>query len=564
MKLFALDEELAAVKAEIAASGTFPPLYLLVSAAWYLRQRDTAQSLSIVKQAEQRLHISGATDPDSQRASARLQLTRAEAKWLNGELGAAETLLLEARARFHAINDAIGVGDADWLYASVWQDRGNYDRCVECLKQAGTTFQTVGDLHRADTAIARMQWYAAFSDPIQTAAEMAAHFGDESHTDPAAAAWVEGSKALIAEFSGAYGKAAAYFIQAYQAALRTGQYRTAVLMATNAGDKFVSLNDLASALEWDERGLELARKTGWQITIGQSLMQAGNALRLLGRTDEAQQALCESIDALAPVSGSRSYAIVLGYLGELALSIGDYQAAYSWFKQDEGCLGIWNQPDMLMHAGHGLARALAGIGRMQEAVSKAESALLLAREQGNVEELISTLQVLADLYRRLSNKAESSSGAAATLVDYLEPALAIGPTVGGHSVQHDLLEKLSHAKSQSNAEGQKSALKALAGFDRRQLLVPTDGAPPINVTLYYLELALAVSATVEGYVVPTDLLDDLAREYAAAGDYQRAYESAIAAGEARKKKYTQETIQRSVAMQTLLEARLGDATIASS
>ncbi len=48
---------------------------------------------------------------------------------------------------------------------------------------------------------------------------------------------------------------------------------------------------------------------------------------------------------------------------------------------------------------------------------------------------------------------------------------------------------------------------------------------------------------------PGELLDALAREYAHAGDYARAYDIALAAGVAREKSHTQQASNRATAMQ---------------
>lgn len=558
MKLFATDDEIAVLNTKLATE-TSPQLATLVPLVWAMRQRDGQPATrGLLEQAIALLLTASLSEQEHHITAARLTLVRAEMAWLASDLSQAEALLANALADFALANDVLGQGDAYWLAASLLQDKGEQTQAIARLEAARACYEQVGDADRSDAAVARIMWYSVFADPIKTRADLAERFGRASHSDAAVATWLEGTKAIIADFAGHFGESIAYFMHAYTAALKSGQYRIAIMMATNAGDKFVMLNDLAAALEWDERGLELARKTGWPVTIGQSLMQAGNALRLLGRTDEAHMALTEAMHALEPINGSRSYAIALGYLGELALDQKHYTVAEDWFLRDEACVGIRNQPDMLIGCRHGLARALSGLGRLAEAIVKAESALVLAREHGNVEGQISALRVLADLYRRHAGQAGGPS-------DFLAPALAVAVPENGHDVQHALLAKLVAASKDSNADAQKHALRALAECDERLPCSTTDQAgKPLNIPLYYLELALAVSATVAGYVFPTELLDELSREYAAAGDYHRAYETLVAACEAKKNKFTQEAIQRSIAMQMLLEAKIaGDGRDAS-
>ena len=59
--------------------------------------------------------------------------------------------------------------------------------------------------------------------------------------------------------------------------------RRAIFSATNIGDDFNNLNDHHAALEWMQRGLDLARPTGWPGSIGAVLTQTAGTLRSLGR-----------------------------------------------------------------------------------------------------------------------------------------------------------------------------------------------------------------------------------------------------------------------------------------
>ena len=72
-----------------------------------------------------------------------------------------------------------------------------------------------------------------------------------------------------------------------------------------------------------------------------------------------------------------------------------------------------------------------------------------------------------------------------------------------------------------------------------------------NPALHYLQMALDIATEVEGYLVPADLLAGLAREYAKAGDYVRAYDFSLQAAEAVEKTHTQNASQRAIAMQVM-------------
>jgi tetratricopeptide (TPR) repeat protein len=486
MELFVDDAKVAMLESQLQSGHHMQEPTHLLALAWCLRQRDTPRALQLLDRLELQLANGAKGDPEVASALARAQLIEAEARWLAGDLADAYELISEARASFDALQDHIGIGDARWLEASIWQERGDQKRCMACLTAAAANFVAAGDEHRADAAVARRQWYSAFNDPHGTRVDLAEKFGRGSHQSGTVATWLEGARAIIADLAGDFGEAARYFLRSYQAAIHSGQYRAAVTMASNVGDQCAKSHALTSALEWDQRALNLARKAAWPIAIGTSLMQTGNALRLLGRHDDAHATLCEAIEVLAPASNSRPYAITLGYLGELALDVGDYPAALSWFRQDEDCVGVLGQADMLIGAWHGQARALSGLLRPTEALLKAESALALAIKEHNIEGQVSTYRVFADLHRR-------------------------------HNIP------------------------------------PPANATTENAALHFLRLALDASASIADYPISDGLLDDLAQEYAAIGDYMHAYELAIQANTARNHRYGKEAYQRAIMLQIQME-----------
>ena len=105
------------------------------------------------------------------------------------------------------------------------------------------------------------------------------------------------------------------------------------------------------------------------------------------------------------------------------------------------------------------------------------------------------------------------------------------------------------AAAQGDAMHQVAALRELAMLHARHELPPPAGMQERNPALHFLHQALQVAASIDGYVPPGELLDALAREYAHAGDYARAYDIALDAGVAREKSHTQQATNRAIAMQ---------------
>ncbi|MFZ4482044.1 MAG: tetratricopeptide repeat protein, partial [Rhodoferax sp.] len=464
---------------------------------WQLRQRDTPQALRWLDAAMQLLSVDEAADCVSADLRARGALIRAEASWLDDDLDAAGTWLDQAFAQFAAIGNRVGCGDAQWLAAFVWKDRGELAQRDAALEAAYEDYLAAGDTVRMDALVARLRWYAAFPRGISIKASTLRERLLERPQAPAAGhplvtAWQAVARAREAGANGRPGESARYYSQAYGAMLDSGQCRIAVTMATNAGDRFATLNDLDSALEWDERGLELARSKAWFWAIGACLMQTGHVLQELGRLVDARALLTEAAELMAGTSESRSYAIALSYLGEVSFGLGDCPAALDWYRQCEARAEALSMPDLLGAAWRGQASVLARLGEVAAARTKAHAARNLAERHGSRERQIDALRVLAELYRE----------APPPLPRVVEPVTA--------------------------------------------------EAPPL-VACELLEQALAIAATIDGYLVPPDLPEALAREYAAAGDTGRAYALSVEAGKLRERLHLLVAGNRAIAMQVRME-----------
>jgi diguanylate cyclase (GGDEF)-like protein len=289
---------------------------------------------------------------------------------------------------------------------------------------------------------------------------------------PVVAGWISDYLGTAAFQAAEFGRAISHLIAAFEAALVSGQVRRAVVLATNIGNAFTRLNAHDAALEWMQRGLELARPTGWPMCIGLTQVQSAETLRHLGQRPAAKALLRDALQILAPLSGSRAFVMALEYQGDLSLDLGDHEAALASFRELEQRGHALAQSDFHSCARRGQAHALAGLGRMAEAQSAAMSALALARELNDPLSQIAALRVLADIH-------------------------------AGNAMS----------------------------------------------VLQYLREALMIASTIDGYIVPGELLDAVAREYAAVGDFARAYEFSVQANAARDRTNSQEATNRAIAMQ---------------
>lgn len=492
MELFALNQDVAALDAKLFSLEGGARLNILIALAWALRQRDCQRALLMADEAETLLRRGAIDDIQVQKRLARLLLIRGEVNWLFADLDLAEEQARLAMANFDRVGDHVGAGDAKWLMASVWLDRGNVQSHGEWLKLAIEDYREAGDLLRVAIGTARLLHFAAFLDAPATSSRIAQLFDPLQSHPPAVMAWLGSAIALVTGLGSNQASAIKGFSQAHLAAIESGQLRQAILNASNGADAFATLGDLDAALEWDEHALGLARKAGWPSMIGNTLMQTGNVLRLLGRHIEAKAVLREAKLMMQGLTSSKSFTMALQYLGDLALSAGDPEAALDHFRQVEERLTANGEPYFLLRCWRGQANAMCRLAQPREAIVKIAAVLELARKGNSTDEEINALRIYAELY-----------------------------------LQYDLPEP--------------------------------DGISAASGALHYLNQALAVAATITGYTLSSELLDEVAAAYAATGDYQQAYKNSRAAADARDNKHLVDARNRAVAMQIRQETERAQA-----
>ena len=471
MDLFALDEELAQWEAELPLAEGEHRLQLLSRLAWHLRQRDGVRSAQLVAEATSLAFLLPAAE--RRVLAARWELVQAEIRWLGGDLETASVIAERAMLEFARHNDRLGAADTHSLLAWIAVDRGDSAGCDNELALAIADARASGDAMRIDIFESLAALFSVFRNAPAANARWSKRFAiDLAGRHPVVAGWISDYLGTAAFQAAEFGRAISHLIAAFEAALISGQVRRAVILATNIGNAFTRLNAHDAALEWMQRGLELARPTGWPMCIGLTQVQSAETLRHLGQRPAAKALLRDALQMLAPLSGSRAFVMALEYQGDLALDLGDHEAALASFRELEQRGHALAQSDFHSCARRGQAHALAGLGRMEEAQSAAMSALALARELNDPFSQIAALRVLADIH----------------------------------------------------------AGNALS-------------------VLQYLREALMIAATIDGYIVPGELLDAVAREYAAVGDFARAYEFSVQANAARDRTNSQEATNRAIAMQ---------------
>nr|WP_295769144.1 ATP-binding protein [Rhodoferax sp.] len=490
LEFYATDGAVARLESGLAAAvgpGHWPALLAL---AWQMRQRDIGRALALADAAQTKMdaHASLYEAESKRRFGARLLLIRAEAKLLFGELDASTVLCNTALQDFAACGDPIGCADAHWLQFSVALGQGNASAADAALRAATTQAQRGEDPVRftiAQAALATRHVYRDAPGAQEQWATWAAQFANGTNgLHPAAATWVDDFFAAIASQSSHYVDAIRHHSRSYTQALATGQIRRAVVVSTNLGVEFSNLNDHHTALEWMQRGMDLARPHAWPGTMGVALLQTAGTLRELERFDAAQGLLCEAMVLMAPLAASRNYAVALRYLGEVELKRGQYPQALANFQLLEQRATALKTTDLLCNALRGQAQALLDLGQPQAALAQAHAALVAAQSHTSLHQ-IDALRVLADIHARHPQlPAPPGMRVASASLHYLQQAQDAAATIENYTVPGDLLEVLAqaHADVGDSAQAFELAKQAIAARQTTHSQEASNRAVAMQVT----------------------------------------------------------------------------------
>jgi signal transduction histidine kinase/tetratricopeptide (TPR) repeat protein len=479
IELFATDEVVEQTEADLANAQGGARVKLLINLAWHLRQRDTTRSLALADEVKNLLAEADLPESERKLIALRLILLQAEERWLFGETEESRDLAENALQAYSEVNDAIGCADSHRLLGLIAVDEGDgpgLKTALAAMINAATGFCPV----RVIMAQAATGLGAALGNVAAGKAYWTAHFAAGSDgLHPAAACWVEEFLGIVANQDGDYVQAIRHWSKTYTLALASGQPRRARHAAGNIGDAFNKLNEYQTALEWMQRGLDLARKSKWPSMIGFSLTLTAETMRRLQRFDAAHELLSEALELMTAVAGSRYYATALHFLGDVELDRKQYANALATFRFLERRATVLNQADLLSNALRGQANALFRLGHPQQALKAAQGALTGAKL--NAVDQIATLCVMAEIH-----------------------------------VCHTL-----PAPPDMNAA---------------------------SIPLFYLTQALELATTIPGYIIPGDLLDAMADEYARLNDYVQAWKIGKQASAAREIKHQKEAANRANAM----------------
>jgi signal transduction histidine kinase len=242
--------------------------------------------------------------------------------------------------------------------------------------------------------------------------------------------------------------------------------------------------------------------------------------------------------------------------------LGDHHAALEWMQRALALARPTGWPRSigacLMHTADTLRR----LGQLDPAHDLLQEALAILQPLAGARSYAIALQYLGDLALDRGDYA----GALEAFTRLRERAGALGQADFHSTARRGQAHALSHLdrpdealavaseaaamdKHSHSPHSQIDALRVMAMIHTRHALAPPPAMSAPSAALHYLDQALALGAAIEGYIVPGDLYEAIAREHAAVGDYRRAYEVALAAAAARERTHTQEATNHAIALQ---------------
>ncbi|MFZ6731125.1 tetratricopeptide repeat protein [Undibacterium sp. Ji42W] len=362
MDLYATDSEVMQLEQRLTGTVVQEQLDELLTLAWHLRQRDSGRALNLCEQVSKLLNTSSRTDTDKALVYLRLQLIRAEEKWLHADLDSAAAII-QAILRHPDVHlDPACLSDAHRMLGFIFSDQGKH---VECDIEMAISIDEASkgdDVLRKQCTAAALARVAVLRDDKLAKSYFDRYFSSRNspkEIHPGLAALMDDFLGLYTGLNGQLDDSVAYLSKAYQACLDSGQIRRAILTAANIGYCYSKANDFEAALEWLQKALKLAKPTGWAPSIGNCLMQVGDTLRKMGSLDAADQVLHEALEQLSRLTGSRNYALTISVLADVALDRRDYHLALNLFSQLAMLQGAQEQADLQEAARQGQTKAQA-------------------------------------------------------------------------------------------------------------------------------------------------------------------------------------------------------------
>lgn len=428
------DTQVEALRAKLDGAGGPPEerQEWQVHLAWALRQRDTAAALRALDAA--------GSAADSPRA----MLVRAEAAWLYHRPDEALRWAAQADAAYAAADHAVGQGDAALLRVSIYDETGG-DR-DGALREALAHYRRSGDTYRERMA----EFWVACVDVMADEDALSRRWPTlvaqaRELADPGIDVYVQAVEAAIAWNRGDMVACIVAYQRAFDAAMASGQLRSAITIAENQGNACSFISDHEAALEWATRARALVQPTGWPYATAWCLMQTAAVLVGVGRAAEGKAWLLEGLPMLSGHTGTRDHAIACQVLSEACLALQQPDESLRWSETSLDIARHLNGADLIGGAQRFRAQALAKLGRLDDALQAVRDGRDVASAHRQWRHIAPLERAMAQLAAEHGLAAPSGSPHASGTVHHLHAALEAGARAPGFQPPPEWHEELSLA-----------------------------------------------------------------------------------------------------------------------
>lgn len=243
-------------------------------------------------------------------------------------------------------------------------------------------------------------------------------------------------------------------------------------------------------------------------------------------------------------------------------TLGDLDAALEWNERPLELARLTGLPSMMGSALIQTGNVLRLLGRHEEAQSilcEAQSAM--AAIAGCATYVIA-LQYLGELmldmdapesalnyFMQSEQRIKSGDGPAMRLRCWRGQATALCRLAQPQAALEKVRAALALAQAEHATDEQVKMLRIFAELYRLYPLQAPPGVEEGSVELYFLKQALSLADSIQGFILPSELLDEVASAYARQGDFQSAFLFELKAANARDNQGLCDANNRAIAMQ---------------
>ena len=384
--LFVDDEEVAALEKAVAAQAPASAAQQL-ELAWHLRQRDTRRALAMLDDLTQ-TH----GEALSAAQTGRIYLIQAEAATLFADYARASELLGRAEASLAVAGDPGGIGDQHYLAAGLAFLLGEMQVCISRAQQAADSYERAGEEANQKIAMAIHAINGMLADP-NAAESLLSRLAETDGDPPPVHAMIGYCRVVRHLLVGNFDDVAAILIKADAITERFGMVHLRLTMRNTLGSVLADWDEHHATAHFQEQTLDLARETGWPISIGDSLAIQANLARAAGEPARAVALLAEAERWLQLSPDSYQTARAQCYLSRAEFAAGRPAAALP------AALRAMRSGTPLIQCAATLlsAQALAGLGRLKDAWESAERAQGVAEQFGLTALQVDAARLLAEL-----------------------------------------------------------------------------------------------------------------------------------------------------------------------